>query len=61
MTQMSSTSIFHSSDSSLYNLVLNNTVIIVYKLMYLSDITECASSPILCCFNPILTEEKSLD
>lgn len=56
------------SDSSLYNLVLNNTVIIVYKLMYLSDITECALSPILCYLNvhlamklqmPVtLTEEK---
>lgn len=28
-------SIFHFTDSSLYNLVLNNTVIIVYKLINL--------------------------
>lgn len=45
------TSIFHFSDSSLYNLVLSNTVIIVYKLTYHSDITECAFSPILCYVN----------
>ncbi len=48
MTQMYPTSIFHSSDGSLYNLVLNNTVNIVYKFMYFNVTTECASSPILC-------------
>lgn len=65
---MSLTSICHSS--SLYNLVLNNTVIIIYKLMFLSVNTDCASSPILCYLNvhfgyktsdasnPILTEKK---
>lgn len=57
--------------SSLYNLVLNNTVIIIYKLMFLSVNTDCASSPILCyhnvhfgyktldASNPILTEKKN--
>lgn len=42
------TSIFHISDSSLYNLVLDNTVIIVDKLVYHSDGTP---SPIFCYIN----------
>lgn len=58
---------FHISDSSLYNSVLNNTVIIVYKLMYHSDITK---SPMFCYINayfgyktsnasnPLLTEKE---
>lgn len=41
----------HFSDSSLYNLVLNNTVIIVYKLMI--------SSPILCYLNAQFGYETS--
>lgn len=64
---MKPTSMFHISDSSLYNLVLNNTVIIVYKLVYHSDVTK---SPIFCYLtayfgyktsnasNPLLTEKK---